>query len=140
MNEELTYKGFVCTSGDLYRLIVKDSKYNNLFRTIPVNGRDEDFEDLNDFTASIVAIKFFDGTEQLSMQDGIESDFDEMIMSISRNALIKVVAEKPIFDIIKNDYSDMVKMWEFVDEYYSTEKGIERFNEYSKKNVWNKQE
>jgi hypothetical protein len=138
MVDKLTYKGFVCTSGSIYRLIVKDSIDDRWFRTLPVNGRDEDFEDLNDFTASIVCVKFFDGTEQISMQDAVENNFDDIFMSITRNALIKVIAEKSIFDIISLDYKDMSKMWEFVDEYYNTDEGKKRFEEYVKKDVWNK--
>ena len=136
MNEEFTYKGFICTDGIKYRLVIKDSQNDKLFRTIPVTGSEDNFEKINKFTAYVVCVKFFDGTEQLSMERGIDVNFVDIFISIKGYALIHAISKKTIFDIIKDDYLDTCNLWEFVDEYFDSEKGKKDFEKYTKKNVW----
>lgn len=135
MNNDLTYKGFVCINGQEHRLVVKDDK---LFRTLPLISQSQNFDSVNDFTAQICGVKFYDGTEQVSLEYVLENHFEDIVISINTNGTIQIESSESIFEIIKVDYDNMKKMWEFVDDYYASEEGKILFEIYSEKNVWEK--
>lgn len=137
-DDQLTYKGFVCADGDKFCLVLKDTIYTESFRTMPISGDDDKFDNVSDFSASVVAVKFFDGTEQISMEDTLNDNIDDIFISIKKTATIQVVAENSVIKIIKNSHKDTLKIWTLVDEYFETKEGKKRLNKYIKKDVWNK--
>lgn len=139
--KEWTYKGLVLLTDNTLRLIIKTD--NNFYRTIPVSSNNHLFEDLNYHNGKIVCVKFFDGTEQISLEKTIENEFEDVILSIETDALIEVNLfdkSESIFDVVKFDFKHMNKIWEIVEEYYQTDIGKERFEDFIEKDVWKKNE
>lgn len=132
MIRELTYKGFVCLNGDDYLLVIKRE---NKFYTIPISGNKDILSDVKDKLAVVVAIKFFDGTELIDLNRCLDI-IDEVFISITVCAKIKISAELGVYDIIHSSYDDTLKMWEFVDDYFNTKIGIKRFNEVINKKIF----
>jgi hypothetical protein len=137
-DDQLTYKGFVCADGDKFGLIVKDTTIPNRFRSMPISGDKNKFDNVNNYAASIVAVKFFDGTEQISLEKTFEGDLDDIFISIKKTATIQFVSEKTVIEIVNSSYQDTVKIWEFVDEYFESEEGEDVLKRFVEKDVWNK--
>ena len=92
---------------------------------------------LDTTSATTPTLKFYDGTEQVSIEYAIDNKFEDIVLSVHTNGTIQIESTESIFHIIM-DYDDMKKMWELVEEYYESEEGEEIFNKFAEKNVWEK--
>lgn len=135
MNEDLTYKGFICLDSDeTYVLVLR---YNGEFLRLPLVNPSEDFDNVTNRSLSIVSLKVFDGTEQMKLDSPLLNNFEDFIVTIKSHATIQLEIESTAIKIIESNEENMLRMWEFVEEYYNSDTGSELFENFVKKDIWN---
>lgn len=138
MDKNLTYKGFLCRNIDKYSLFIRNKENKKKTYKVPIDVP-KDFENTDSNVITIVCAKFFDGTDQIPL-DNITYEFEDVYISIVKIGYLEfnVDNNKTVYDTITEDYKELVDVWDLVMKYFKTDNAKQGFEDYVKKDVWNK--
>lgn len=130
---ELIYKGFICLNNEKHKLIIKKSEKS--FIDIPIDGFGSDNLKINNNNSiKIVLIKFYDGTENVSLEKSYVNDFSDIFIAIHDNLDVIINKNQPVYDLIINDFENMNFVSKYVDDYYESAEGIESLKIFKENN------
>jgi len=135
MKNDYTYTGFICSDnkGKFVLTTRNDKQFN--FSGIDGNDSLKDVE-LGESEAMLVCVKFFDGTESMTMEYAHETNYEEIVFAIENHGIIVNDYEESIYDMVYKNYENLDFFWGLVEEFYESEEGIISFNEFKIKKHW----
>lgn len=132
METDYTYIGFICT--DNKGKFVLTTRNKKQFNFSGINGNDSLKDvDLDESEAMVVAVKFFDGSESMTLEYAHKNGYEDIIFAIENHGIIVNDYESSIYDMVYKNYEELDFFWGLIEEYYETDKGMKNFEEFVNK-------
>ena len=136
MENDYTYIGFICI--DEHNKPVLVTKTGNKYNVSGVVGSTlEDNIKIDEYSALIWIIKYFVGTESVTLEYAHKANYEDIIFVIETEGVLSNDGDLTIFEMVYKDFDGLNFFWDFLEEYFETDEGMEQFEKFVKKDNWN---
>ena len=135
MENDYTYIGFICI--DEHNKPVLVTKTGNKYNVSGVAGSTlEDNIKIDEYEALVGIIKYFDGTESVTLEYAHSINYKDIIFAIETEGVLLNDDDLTIFEMLYKDFDGLNFFWGFLEEYFETDEGMEQFEKFVKKDNW----
>lgn len=139
MIKDFIYFGFVCLNYDNKPIMV--SKILDSFIVTGVISETLEFSieneyNINEYEGIIVGIKFFDGTESVTIEYSHSVKYVDIIYAIETYGKIQNAENSPIHEMIYKKNKRLNDLWLLLEEFFETEEGSKKLKHFQNKDCW----
>lgn len=135
MENDYTYIGFICINEEGKPILI--DKIEDKYKVNAViSSTLQNNAGINESEALICAVKYFDGTESVTSKYAHSVEYEDITIVIENEGVLFNDGESTIYDMVYGDFDDLNFFWGLLEEYFETDEGMKRFEEFVKKDNW----
>ena len=135
MENDYAYIGIICIDEDNNPVLITKSGHRYNISGVKGSILQKDIN-ITEYESMIVCVKYFDGFDSVTLEYAHNRKYKDIIFAIEHHGIILNDEESTFFEMVYNDHEGLNFFWGLLEEYFETDEGMEKFENFVKKNNW----
>ena len=129
------HKGIIIKQSDNQNIMIV---HDGSFKFIPISESGMGYENVGKRQAIAIVCKFYDGTEQISLETAHNNDYEDVFFMIREFGRLKINVETSVYDHIIEDTSRLFDIWEAQKSIYLNQEAFDNYEKFRDEDSWAK--